>query len=337
MARLSSDAPTARTEVARAVPVAFLNGGPGDATLAGDAIRLASSPVLAGRDIVLWDQRGTGASRPRLGCREMEDAIRSVDESAAAETSEATTLTAASRACAKRLVAAGHDLSAFTTVQNAADVDDVRRALGIARWDLWGVSYGTLLAQETMRRYPDGIRRVVLDSVSPAVQPGPEGAFSSDGELTRLLTGCQLDRACRSMLPDPQAALTRVVNRYQERPRPIVIDGDAEAGVPSRRVLLTGNDVAGLFARAVGVTELQASLPHRLARLDAGDPRGLDELAQQLITPAASTDATSEFPIDVGTYLAVTCHDSSGGAGAAADREAALDIIARTPRLTRTS
>ncbi|MGL5860607.1 MAG: alpha/beta hydrolase, partial [Phycicoccus sp.] len=223
------------------------------------------------------------------------------------------------------------------TVQNAADVDDVRRALGIARWDLWGVSYGTLLAQETMRRYPDGIRRVVLDSVSPAVQPGPEGAFSSDGELTRLLTGCQLDRACRSMLPDPQAALTRVVNRYQERPRPIVIDGDAEAGVPSRRVLLTGNDVAGLFARAVGVTELQASLPHRLARLDAGDPRGLDELAQQLITPAASTDATSEFPIDVGTYLAVTCHDSSGGAGAAADREAALDIIARTPRLTRTS
>ncbi len=341
VARLSSTAPddlTAGTP-GPAVPVAFLNGGPGNATLSDVVPVFLGSPVLAGRDVVLWDQRGTGASRPRLECAEQTEAEVAVQLTARSELAEARTLMAASRACARRLVASGADLTAFTTEQNAADVDDVRRALGVPEWDLLGVSYGTALAQETVRRHPDGVRRVVLDSVLPPDRAADADAFTADDELTRLLTACQRDSDCRKMLPDPQGAMSRVVARYQADPRSVDVPADPETGAPGRRVVLTGNDVAGLFAQATGTftsaggadtTTVLKSLPRRLARLDAGDPRGLDELVRLLRAPDAPTPLDARY--DQGMGLAVMCHDRR----ALVDRDAALGIIRQTPRLART-
>ena len=40
-------------------------------------------------------------------------------------------------------------------------------ALGPAQWNLYGVSYGSRVTMEVMRRYPEKIRSVVLDSVYP--------------------------------------------------------------------------------------------------------------------------------------------------------------------------
>jgi hypothetical protein len=168
--RVRSDGRTAQLAVARlsmkaqsnwtsdAVPVAILNGGPGDPTLLEVVPALLTSPILASRDIVLWDQRGTGASRPRLDCAEVMKAQVDIQVTANSDLADASVLMAASRACARRLVAAGTDLTAFNTEQSASDVDDIRLALEISQWDLVGVSYGTALALETIRRYPDGIR-----------------------------------------------------------------------------------------------------------------------------------------------------------------------------------
>jgi pimeloyl-ACP methyl ester carboxylesterase len=74
---------------------------------------------------------------------------------------------AAARACYQRLVAAGAGLGADNTTENAADVADLRVALGIREWDVFGDSYGTNLAMTYMREYPQGIRSVTLDSVEP--------------------------------------------------------------------------------------------------------------------------------------------------------------------------
>jgi pimeloyl-ACP methyl ester carboxylesterase len=335
----SAPARSAPAPAADTVPVAFLNGGPGNSTLADVVPVFLTSPILAGRDVVLWDQRGTGASRPRLDCAESEEAEVAVRRSARSDLADARTLIAASRACARRLVASGADLTAFSTDQNAADVDDVRRALGIARWDLLGVSYGTALAQQTMRSHPSGIRRVVLDSVLPPDRGAAADAFTADEQLIRLLTACQRDRACRKMLPDPQAALSRAVARYQARPHVVAIPADPGTGAPGSRVVLTGTDVAGLFAQATGTFQsagdtdtstVLRSLPQRLARLDAGDPRGLDELVRLLRAPGGPAPRNARF--DQGMSRAVMCHDRR----ALLSREEGLEIIRRTPRLAWT-
>ena len=70
-------------------------------------------------------------------------------------------------ACRDRLVSEGHNLSAYNTTQNAADVNSIRIALGYDQVNLYGGSYGSLLAQAAMRDYPAGIRSVVLTSVLP--------------------------------------------------------------------------------------------------------------------------------------------------------------------------
>jgi pimeloyl-ACP methyl ester carboxylesterase len=74
---------------------------------------------------------------------------------------------AAARACYQRMVAAWADLGAYNTTEYAADVADLRVALGIREWNVFGVSYGSNLAMTLMREHPQGIRSVTVDSVEP--------------------------------------------------------------------------------------------------------------------------------------------------------------------------
>ena len=72
--------------------------------------------------------------------------------------------------CRQRLVDEGIDLSAYNSLQNAADIQSLRLALGYEQINLYGVSYGTLLALHTLRFYPQGLRSVILDAVvSPQI------------------------------------------------------------------------------------------------------------------------------------------------------------------------
>ena len=78
---------------------------------------------------------------------------------------------AATVACHDRLVDDGVALDSYNTAENAADIADLRVAMGIEEWDLYGVSYGTALALTVLRDHPEGVRSVVLDSVSAAQHP----------------------------------------------------------------------------------------------------------------------------------------------------------------------
>ena len=135
----------APTESPQPDPVIYLAGGPG-----GSAVKeldgWLDAPYLQDRDLVLLDQRGTGYSLPTLNCPEMEQAVQD-----------------ATQACRDRLVEEGVDLQAYSSVENAADVADLRVALGYDEWNLYGISYGTRLALTVMRDHPEGVRSVVLE------------------------------------------------------------------------------------------------------------------------------------------------------------------------------
>jgi pimeloyl-ACP methyl ester carboxylesterase len=51
------------------------------------------------------------------------------------------------------------DLGQYDTLAVADDVDDIRRALGHAQLDLLGVSYGTRVVLEVVRRHPPACGR----------------------------------------------------------------------------------------------------------------------------------------------------------------------------------
>ena len=109
----------------------------------------------------------------------------------------------AARECYERLSAQGIDLGAYNTTESAADFADLRVALGIAEWNVYGVSYGTDLALTYMREHPEGVRSVTIDSVVP-----PNLAslglnwFNAGVTMDRFFAACTADLACNERYPD---------------------------------------------------------------------------------------------------------------------------------------
>ncbi|MBE3559396.1 MAG: hypothetical protein IMW89_09240 [Ktedonobacteraceae bacterium] len=103
-----------------AAPVIYLDGGPGGATLSliGPQITVTNRQIVTlGHDMIFFDQRGAGYSRPSLSCPELER-VESYQSQVIAI-----------RNCHDRLIRSGINLSAYTTLQNAADVHDLISAV----------------------------------------------------------------------------------------------------------------------------------------------------------------------------------------------------------------
>lgn len=189
-------------------PVVPLAGGPGQSAVQFYAAYAAAfEPVRRHRDILLVDQRGTGESSP-MDCPVDDDII---EGNYSAEVTIAFTT-----ACLDQLP---HDPRYFTTSVAVTDLEAVREALGYPVLNLYGISYGTRVAQHFGRRYPDSTRSIVLDGVVPPQLPlGPEIATESQAALDKILQRCDKDEACREQFPGIDDAFAALVGQLREKP-----------------------------------------------------------------------------------------------------------------------
>ena len=170
------------------VPIA---GGPGQSSLYFyAAVAVAFERVRQDRDILLVDQRGTGDSAP-LTC-DIDDGI------VEGKYSRERTLRA-TRECLELLP---HDPRFFTTSVAVADLEALREALGYTALNLYGISYGSRVAQHFARRYPESTRTVIIDGVVPPQVPlGPDIATESQLAIDRVLDRCRDDAGCNDRFP----------------------------------------------------------------------------------------------------------------------------------------
>lgn len=171
------------------VPVA---GGPGQSTIefyAGWAS--AFERVRRNRDIVLVDQRGTGDSATMVCDID--------DEVVEGKYSEQETLRLTEQ-CIERLP---HDPTFFTTSVAVRDLEALRIALGYDAFNMYGISYGTRVAQHFARRYPGSTRTVIIDGVVPPQVPlGPDIATESQLAIDSVFARCAEDTNCNERFPD---------------------------------------------------------------------------------------------------------------------------------------
>lgn len=201
-------------------PVVYLQGGPGAHTL--DAIAYYVTifrDVLRDHDLILFDQRGVGYSQPSLNCPEVEEQIYQ-DLSLNLNPQEMTQHSPqAVQTCHDRLVNEGVNLAAHTNAANAADVNDLRIALGYSEWNLYGISYGTRLALTVMRDYPEGVRSVVLDSVyPPQVDLFAEEAGIVERSFNLLFGRCAADTECNKKYPELETVFYELVAQLDAEP-----------------------------------------------------------------------------------------------------------------------
>lgn len=297
----------ATTPDRRPDPVVVPAGGPGGSIT--DVAEHWSDPH---RDIVLYDQRGTGAAEPRLDCPERDAAWLANLQRDADFTVERAAIVDASVACRRRLEGEGIDLNDYDTEANVRDLEAIRIALGYDQWNILGISYGARLTLAAMRSTPGAIRSVILDSVSDVTTGGLAATRSSaERAFTELVAGCAENTACAAAHPGLGAEIDSVEQRYNASP--IRVDVDLNDGKGPQTFVITGSDAMGGLFQAMYDPKLIPLLPHIIGDLADGNTAIVGELVRQ--------NVAFNGTISWGMNLSVNCADYAG-LGADADAAA---------------
>jgi pimeloyl-ACP methyl ester carboxylesterase len=277
---LKSSSPTPAPD-----PVLRTLGGPGVSSLRMVRGRQAS-PWLQERDMIIFEQRGTLYAQPKLDCPEMDAAKITNAKLNADERTATRREVKAAQACHNRLRQAGTDLSAYDSAQSAADIEDLRRVLGYAKWNLYGVSYSARLMLEVMRAYPSGIRSVALESVlPPSVNYDETGVDGAARALTVLFTNCAADAGCARAYPRLEQVFYDLVRQANRKPIPFSVR-EAKTAEPLT-LLLTGHDITTWmldYILSAGANEILAA-PSAIDRVAGGDFSPLKAYAESKVSP----------------------------------------------------
>lgn len=290
-------------------PILYLSGGPGGSAL--EFLYLTFSklePALsANRDLILFDQRGVGRSEPALDCPAMielglELLDDELDGQVLTEEDAYDLVLETLNACYGDLSQVAN-LSAYNSVANAADVNDLRLALGYEQVNLWGTSYGTRLALEVMRDYPEGLRSVILDSVYPPdVNLYLESPANLDRAFTVFFEGCAQDEACNAAYPDLRAVFFDTVDRLNENPASIEVTNPFTR--ETYQAMLHGDDLLGLLFQLLYETEAIPSLPQLIDDASEGNYTMIGMILGSLL---AQQEAMS-----IGMQFSVQCNEELG-------------------------
>ncbi len=197
-------------------PIVYLSGGPGGSgsgTAAGPRFDIFMA-LREQADVIAFDQRGTGLSETPPDC--VNDAPLSMDTPLTRET-----IVAYYREETERCLAwwrdQGVDIAAWNTAENAADIEDLRRAIGAEQIDLWAISYGTHLGAAYLRNHDDRVGRAVF-----AGYEGPDDTVKlpsrTDAYLQRVADVIAADPAASAAYPDLIGLMRRVLTRLDEEP-----------------------------------------------------------------------------------------------------------------------
>jgi pimeloyl-ACP methyl ester carboxylesterase len=288
-------------------PIVYLMGGPGASALKFLYLSfdLIYAPVLAaGRDLIFFDQRGVGLSQPALDCPQAADLglellDNELDGKPVSDDEARSLLREAFQSCAQDLQAVA-DLSAYNSLSSAADVNDLRLALGYEQINLWGASYGTRLALEILRDYPEIVRSAVLDSVYP---PDVDLSLGSPANLERALTilfqACASDPACNAAYPDLRTVFFDTLKHLEAEPVSTRVTDPLANQTYSMQI----NDDAlfGLIFQLLYENEAMPALPQLIYEAKAGNFSTITRISGALI---AQRNVSSR-----GMFFSVQCNE----------------------------
>lgn len=282
-------------------PVVYMSGGPGG-PLTVYTYYQAAHPLAAGRDIILVDQRGTGRSEPDL-CPSLAgsfaDALVEVVLDPAGEEQRR----ALFAACRKEAEAQGIDLTGFGTPVTVEDFDRVRQALGIERWNVFGVSYGTTVAMTLMARHPETVRSAVLDSINPPDPILPPWSANVADAIKAFLAFCQADASCGAMYPDLAGTYRDTVDQLRKAPLSFPLPSGLH-GSDSHGPL-----TAGLFELVVGrmvyFPQFYPGLPRLIAQVHGGNTSDFTAATATILAEARDRDTGTSFRANA----AIDCRD----------------------------
>jgi pimeloyl-ACP methyl ester carboxylesterase len=228
--------------------------------------------------VAFVEQRGVGASTPALVCD------TGVQDSESA------------RACVATLQGQGADLAAYNSIQSAADLETLRTALGVRRWNLLGFSYGTKLALTMYRERPATIASLVLDGVLPPQQNLQDDPQDFAGVLDRIFSQCVADFGCATAFPDLRRRFVATLRELDLAPQ--TVNGVSLSGAALVNAL-------SIFQTQPQLIEYLPAVMGAMANRDVG-------LLAALSSTTTLTSATGiESVFSDAMYFSVICNEEA--------------------------
>ncbi len=309
-------------------PIVFVAGGPGGSGLLEQT---AASGWNTDRDVIFISQRGTLKAEPFLSCPEIDEFTARSAQLVMADPATSAASAEATRACRDKHARDGWDLSAYNTTENAADVADLRIALGFDEWNVYGVSYGTNLALQLLRDHPEGIRAMVLDGVVPPQTRSVEVDWAAAAAgYQALFDAYTRQPQCHSAFPRAQAEFTTLVNDLTKQPRTITVPDSGH----KVDVIVDGYKLANLVVHASSDPELRDQIPlivHDLVTSDGSK-------AARALLPSSGPIGLFGYGLQLGVqcreYVPLTSQEQMRAVGKAAlpdYPDAVLSLLPQTP------
>jgi pimeloyl-ACP methyl ester carboxylesterase len=186
-AKKASDSPHA--------PIAYLTGGPGVSTYIG-LEHLRESRLNDQRDIVMLEPRGYGYSKPWLACDSVEQL----------------------RACYDNYTGSGIDVTLYSTEFSVYDYEALRIRLGLEKWNIYAVSYGTFWASHYARLFPNSLRSLMMDSPYPAEAGYDWNVVSALNGFELVFSSCRANLECDRAFPDLRNRFIGALRRLKDTP-----------------------------------------------------------------------------------------------------------------------
>jgi pimeloyl-ACP methyl ester carboxylesterase len=287
-------------------PVVYIAGGPGSPLTRRAALiaRHGAEVVAPDRDLILVDQRGAGRSEPAL-CPGLARQHLAIFAAGAEQGALVRAWRESYDACRQQMAAEGLQPEWFGTQITAADFEAVRQALGIGRWNVYALSYGTAVAMTMMALHPASLRAMVLDSVLPP-DPLPMTLSQSFGRaLDMLFAACQADAACTAAHPGLATSFSEAARGLDADPLPVPMPPGLGVDILNLRAQV----FRLIVNRALYSRQAMAVLP---AFIEAARDRNAMAMQGLIGTIAQGYLADSH-----GDMAAVECRDRARGRNAA--------------------
>lgn len=285
-------------------PLIFLAGGPGDVSQTSeqnvDYWMYWLDQVQLGRDVILFDQRGTGSSNPNIDCAAMDRFNRQLlgkDVSLEYEYRQGYQVF---QTCLQTISRQGFQADAFNTLDNARDVAGLMKALGYPAWNMMGVSYGTRLALVTAllngqsetagassvntasARFPSGLRSTILDSPYPL----DKGVLSDwpwilNHALDRLWKVCRQGKSggiCHDRQIDLEALFWTAMERLAHHPATLTVN--SWGGEAPIKVVINDHRLLSVLFTTLYDSSLFIKIEPALRGIVEGKPSALKPLAE---------------------------------------------------------
>ena len=299
---------------AAASPLFMLAGGPGQTQIKPDLYNLFKPEllgnVLTARDIVLVEQRGTEYTDTFLDCPAVYSAGWLAHEQQLDEAQTIAFEQELLQSCITDFQAQGINFDAYNSVENAADVNAVRQALGYDRIMYYGASYGSQLGQHVMRDFPEILEAVVLDGANALSRKSwvEDRALDAQWGIDNLTKLCTADEKCKAAYDIP-ALVDAALAFFDKGPLAYTYVDPNDASV-TIDVTVTQADLVNLLHSMQGDRIGAFSLPGLLEQLTQGGADAVRELlgqskAQNLLAARDITKGDMAFLM----HVAMVCSD----------------------------